>query len=71
MEIIFTLTLFFIKAPAKSFTGNSPSISVRTLVDGGVEFYPIQGDMLRSVHDKPQVNNTKKNTFSLDNMLNL
>ena len=38
-----------------SLTGNTPAASVQTVIDGGVEFYLLQGDMLRTVHNKAQV----------------
>jgi len=44
-----------IKIAAKSLSGNKPSISVKTVVDGGVEFNPIPGDMLRTVSSNSQV----------------
>jgi hypothetical protein len=43
-----------------SLTGNSPAASVQTIIDGGVEFNPIPGDMLRTVHQKAQVRRIRK-----------
>ena len=38
-----------------SLTGSNVSITAKTLTDGGIEYYPIQGDMLRTAHTVPQV----------------
>lgn len=48
------------KVVNSSLSGNSPSINVTTVADGGVEYYPIPGDMLRTVSNKPQVRNMFK-----------
>ena len=50
----FTKTKIF-KISSSSLTGNNPSISAQTTIDGGIEYYPIQGDMLRTAHTIPQV----------------
>ena len=42
----------------KNLTGFEPTLNVVEVTDGGVWLRPLRGDMLRLLHDQPQVTNS-------------
>ena len=51
--------MFLVQSINNSFSGVNGSVIITSITDGGIDFNPIQGDMLRTAHNMPQVN--KKN----------
>ena len=47
--------LMFIQLINSSLNGISPSVISSGLIDGGIEYYPLQGDMLRTYATSPEV----------------
>ena len=50
-----TFNYIYLQISNNNIQGNSPQIKTYTNQDGGVLFFPIQGDMLRAAYDQPQV----------------
>jgi len=46
---------FIPQVNGSQLTGNNVNITTKTIIDGGIEYFPIQGDMLRTAHSLPQV----------------